>query len=210
MRDFGIDMDTFAYYINQLNTPVNVIVDAGCNDGVDSYKLKQLYPKADVYGIEGSSINFGKYKLSEKSDPTVVMFLKAAIYSRTGQAMEFYQSDGPGYSSGLFSKGGNIGQETVQTITLADLLPGIDIDVLKIDVEGAIYNALVGLGNKIYDVKAMHIEVETRPYFVGQTLQKAVHSHLIEYNFELVKSERVHVDVQQYDEIWINKKYIKE
>jgi len=49
-----------------------------------------------------------------------------------------------------------------------------NIDMLKIDVEGATYDLLLSLEENLSNIKIMHIETETYPFFEGQTLHNDV------------------------------------
>jgi hypothetical protein len=61
-----------------------------------------------------------------------------------------------------------------------------NIDVIKIDVEGATYDLLLSLDDKINDIKIIHIETETYPFFEGQILHNDVCKYLINHNFQLI------------------------
>ena len=46
------------------------------------------------------------------------------------------------------------------------------IDILKIDVEGATLELLQSLENNLNDVKIMHIETESYPFFKNQKFSR--------------------------------------
>jgi FkbM family methyltransferase len=46
-------------------------------------------------------------------------------------------------------------------VPLADLVGDEQIDILKLDCEGYSYDVLIGLGQKIKQVRVLHIETET-------------------------------------------------
>ena len=86
---------------------------------------------------------------------------------------------------------------------------GIDeIDLLKIDVEGAAYEVLVGFGKELNRVKAIQIEAEYMPVWVGQKTWDDISSLLLNTGFQLIHFE-LQEDGIQSDSFWIQKKLIK-
>jgi len=85
------------------------------------------------------------------------------------------------------------------------------IDIIKIDLEGATYDALISLGSNINDIKIMHIETETHAFFKEQRLHNDVCSYLHANNFHLVDITFVEISNECYqsDSVWVNKKFMK-
>ncbi|MGB3907576.1 MAG: FkbM family methyltransferase [Methanomethylovorans sp.] len=86
---------------------------------------------------------------------------------------------------------------------------GIDeIDLLKVDVEGAAYEVLTGFGKELNRVKAIQIEAEYMPVWVGQKTWDDISCLLSNNGFQLVHFE-LQEDGIQSDSFWIQKELIK-
>ncbi len=81
------------------------------------------------------------------------------------------------------------------------------IDFLKIDVEGANCEVLVGFGNELSRVKSIQIEGECLPYWEGQKPYKDIEVLLKQNDFELVYFLLSPGGVQS-DSFWIQRRYI--
>ena len=75
------------------------------------------------------------------------------------------------------------------------------VDVLKLDVEGATHQVLEGFGERLKDVKVMHIECEHIPVWDGQLVFRDVEKLLIENDFVLI---HLKVIWPQSDSIWVH------
>jgi FkbM family methyltransferase len=75
------------------------------------------------------------------------------------------------------------------------------IDAMKIDAEGAAWDVLVGAGDLLLGVKAIHIETEWVELFEKQRLEAEVFSILQSYGFTKTWENRVE-DLGQGDSIW--------
>lgn len=82
------------------------------------------------------------------------------------------------------------------------------IDLLKLDVEGANYEVLLGFGAALNKVKAIHVEAENTPVWKGQYLYKDISKLLSDNGFELVSFELK--DSIQSDSFWIKKNLLKQ
>lgn len=81
------------------------------------------------------------------------------------------------------------------------------IDFLKLDVEGANYEALEGFGDELSRVKAIQVEGEYRQYWEGQKLYWDIEQLLRQNNFELVYFS-LSDDGVQSDSFWVQRRYI--
>jgi len=81
-----------------------------------------------------------------------------------------------------------------------------NIDILKIDVEGATYDLLLSLEENLSNIKIMHIETETYPFFESQILHNEVCLFLIKNNFILIDITFCEITPNNYqsDSVWIN------
>ncbi|WP_411330380.1 FkbM family methyltransferase [Desulfovibrio desulfuricans] len=81
-----------------------------------------------------------------------------------------------------------------------------NIDFLKLDVEGATFEALEGFGLRLKDVKAMQLEAEHIQVWENQKLYGDIERLLTEHGFSLLNFQR---KSQQSDSIWVQEEYIK-
>ncbi len=82
------------------------------------------------------------------------------------------------------------------------------IDFLKLDVEGANYEVLLGFGVDLDKVKAIQVEAENTEVWAGQYLYKDIAELLFSHNFELIYFELK--DSAQSDSFWVKKNLIKQ
>jgi len=83
-----------------------------------------------------------------------------------------------------------------------------DIDMCKIDVEGATYEVLESFGDSISRIKSFHIEAEHKVVWKKQKLYSIIESFLTEHGFEKIYFKYVNDVVVQSDSIWVQKKYV--
>jgi FkbM family methyltransferase len=185
---------------------IKYIVDAGSLDGADAIFLKNKYMNANTYAIEGLPDNYEKFLHNN----TQIIPINAVIANYDGN-IDYHQKNINGIH-GIYNRGDNYGNiilnlpcYKLSTIMNNYNIP--DIDILKIDVEGATYDLLLSLENNLSNVKIMHIETETYPFFEGQTLHNDVCLFLIKNNFILLDIVFVEITPNNYqsDSIWINK-----
>jgi len=82
-----------------------------------------------------------------------------------------------------------------------------EIDFLKLDVEGCNYEVLEGFGNRLKDVKSIHIEAEHTDFAYGNNkLFISIQSLLENNGFEMVYFQRY---TSQSDSFWVQKEFIK-
>jgi len=114
-----------------------VIFDIGCHIGVSILRLRVAYPQAEIYGFEPDPKTFSRLVANVAQLPDVTV-LPWAISGTDGDA-SFYprpQSWISSMSSGR-SAGPGITVESVTLDTALHRLGVADLDLLKIDAEGA-------------------------------------------------------------------------
>lgn len=99
----------------------------------------------------------------------------------------------------------------VNTILGSRLLHNIneEIDLCKIDVEGATYEVLVSFGDDISKIKSMHLENEHKEVWKGQKLYDEVKTFLITKGFTEIYFQYVNNVVLQSDTIWVQTNLLK-
>jgi len=140
--------------------------DVGSRDGKDGVELAQRIggTEADVTAIEA---NPSQAKIIAESYPKV-MVIQTAVGNVRGQvSFTVYEGDeGVVGSSSLNhdwkdSESHKSHEVITPIVPLADLVGDEQIDILKLDCEGYSYDVLIGLGQKIKQVRVLHIETET-------------------------------------------------
>lgn len=207
-----IQQDEFLNIISNFFSDFEIknIMEIGSLNGNDSRLYKSRYPNANVYCIEGLKENFDLYI---KNDTEIIPI--NTIVADFDGTITFHKKDINGIHS-IYNRGNDYGTEilnnqtckTFDTICNEYNIPNIDI--IKIDVEGATFDVLVGMKERIKDIKIMHIETESAPFFEGQKLHDEVADYLSNNDFELVKITKANINGYfQHDSVWINKKFIK-
>lgn len=100
---------------------------------------------------------------------------------------------------------------TLKTMLGIKLLENInkEIDVCKIDVEGATYEVLDSFKEKIEKIKSFHIESEHREVWENQKLYQDIHDFLIEKKYTQVFFKYCGADKKQSDSIWVKNDFVK-
>ena len=203
----SIRMDDYIKLINKYidTSTISTIVDAGSMDGSDTLKLKNAFPNSTAYSIEGLPDNYNTYL----KDNTNIIGINCVIALYDGE-ITYYQKNINGIH-GIYDRGSSYGTRTLTLpcFKLATIINNYNI--LKIDVEGASYDLLLSLEQHIHEIKIMHIETETSPFFKGQTLHTDVCKLLEQNNFECIDIIFVEItdNAFQSDSVWVNKKYKK-
>ncbi|MFH1832353.1 MAG: FkbM family methyltransferase [bacterium] len=121
------------------------IIDAGSNIGISILFFKKMYPDAKIIGFEPSKTNFellGK-NIKNNNITQVQVFKKALAYKENGE-IKLYN---PGSTSGTVCQSQNGKTENYEIVPITRLSNYInqDVDLLKIDIEGAEYDVFQDL-----------------------------------------------------------------
>jgi FkbM family methyltransferase len=145
------------------------VIDIGANNGLFSLYAHLKLPAARIYAIEANPLtyqslvgNIGANALQETVRP-----VNRAI-SATNGTVTFYCSSTSGWSSLFPTRGAEGGQAvSVQSMSLSSFCAaqGIgEVDVLKIDVEGAEYDIILGDPQFFsVPVRELYLEVDQHP-----------------------------------------------
>lgn len=138
-----------------------VLFDVGAHNFHDSIAMKQLIYHAAVYAFEPDLNNLAKYK--QLADSYKINVIDNAVSDKTG-VLTFYTANNEASGSLIYpSVKNNFGESkthenlvfnlqgtTVKTITLEEFCKGQNIqtiDHMHLDVQGAEYSVIKGLGN---------------------------------------------------------------
>lgn len=196
-------------YRKYFGDTAKVIVDAGTRDGKDAAYLQSQLNAGRVIAIDANPLAIFR----TKAEYPQFEIIETALADYIGEA-EFDQiiserEDFAGSSSltkaqdfpGVARK-----TITVKVTTMAELCDRLKIDsldVVKVDLEGYSYEFLIGLGERIKQVKLFHLETETFMRHEGHRSSKEVIALMQSHGFELVdKSYEWGPAIE--DQVWVN------
>ncbi len=168
--------------------PVHTVFDVGARDCEESRQFALAFPEARIYAFECNPATLPLCQAVAAAEPRITLTEKA-VSERAG-SISFFPIDqentqtgvangNPGASS-LLRVTGNYPEEhyvqkeiVVDTIRLDAFMqehsiPGIDI--LWMDVQGAEGRVLEGLGERLSDLRCLHMEIEFFEIYKGQSL----------------------------------------
>lgn len=131
-----------------LDRSAPVIVDIGANSGLFALRLKQLYPSARIACYEPFPPNFAQLENTiavNRLDE--VTPLQKAVGARPGNAKLFIHKRNMGGHSFYAGEALNTDHVDVEVVDLSSILGGLqtDLDLLKLDCEGAEFDILMNL-----------------------------------------------------------------
>lgn len=139
-------------FLSTKNNPV--IFDCGSNIGISVLYYKSKYPNAKITAFEPDPNiiqvlrrNIIKNKVDD------VMVIDAAVWTKNGEAQFFCE----GADGSRLTPASVPGTVTVKTVSLNDLIIG-EIDLLKLDIEGAEYDVILSIAQKLNLIKNIVIE----------------------------------------------------
>jgi FkbM family methyltransferase len=150
-------------YPRRLLRDVRTVIDVGANVGLFSYYARLHAPQAKIFAFEADPSTFSL--LSSNVTGLGIECSNVAAASENGE-ISFFSSEVSGWSSLFQSRGASTATKvTVPAIKLSEALKDTAvIDLLKVDVEGAEYDILVGdkaLWNR--RINALAVEVDRNP-----------------------------------------------
>jgi FkbM family methyltransferase len=180
------------------------LVDVGARGGVDP-RWARFAPVLEVTAFEPDPAEC--QRLSRRADalPYAARFLPYALWRESGVEVNFHVCNWPVASSiyppnRRFLRAFPQAQELlevreIRSITTARLddmrgQEGLNADCLKIDVEGAELDVLVGGESTLRETLVLEVEVELNPVFADQPLFADVDRHLRERGWELLGLRR--------------------
>jgi FkbM family methyltransferase len=201
-----IDMPTFAALLRPhvRDEEIYAIVDAGSHDGEDCAALVREFPWAHGLAIEGDPSQVARVDVAGLATRGVD-FVHAVLAETPGTAMWHRQCYAPKIS-GIYDRQlrAPVHHVPVATRTLDDVCRAHDVprvSILKVDCEGATLDVLIGLGDRIATVEAMHLETETAPYFHGMRYFDAdVTAWCVAHGFREIARAG---EEGQFDVVWV-------
>lgn len=138
--------------------------------------IRVEYPEIEVHELAASD--------AKGSAPFMVYEGDEGIVGSSSLNLRWKEDDIPGH------------QITVETDRLDNLIKDEQIDIMKIDVEGYSYQVLMGIGDKLNQVKVYHIETEA---WTESDIQ--IKAYMMSHGYLLVD------ETEQYggmpDQVWV-------
>jgi len=210
-------------YLNKKN--INIVVEIGARDCIETLDFYNLLHPKEIYTFECNPYTLPICREKVKGIKTIHLIEKA-VCNKNGK-INFYPIDqektittwkdgNPGASS-LFKASGKYPIEKyvqkeikVEAIKLKSFFEENNIhevDLLWVDIQGAELEALKGLGEKITNVKIMHIEANFFEIYMNQPLFNEIKKYLNKKGFLLLGFN----SINDYfgDAIFVNKKILK-
>jgi FkbM family methyltransferase len=133
-----------------------VILDCGANIGVSVLNYKRQFPLAKIIAFEPDPNIVSTLKRNlHKNGADDVTVIDSAVWTRHGE-ISFY-CEGADGSRIVLDNSNSVKQTKVTTVDIAEYI-NEPIDLIKMDIEGAEFEVIPHLGNKLTLVKAMVIE----------------------------------------------------
>lgn len=179
-----------------LNRSVPVAIDGGAYEGQFSRDLLRRFPSAVIHAFEPTPESYTRLEQKTRGASGIVRH-QLAIGSANGKACFFLNSSaltnslhestsiGHHYFTALVADQGAL---EVQVVTLADFAraQGLTaIDIVKLDLQGAELEALIGMGALIDTVKIIYTEVQFAELYKDAPLFGDIDSFLRKREFTL-------------------------
>ena len=211
LRRFGIEIHGIGYiqklrnsdfkkseWIRQkelLKGKVNVIFDVGANRGNTTLKYSQIFPNAEIHSFEpfpksyevfinlhkdNLNVNINKYALSSNIG-TSILNVNESVDTNS-----FLESKKIGANSDKSCV--SVGQISIKTNTIDNYCLKnniMEIDILKIDVQGSEIEVLKGALNMLKNgrIKLIYLETYFKQQYVNQPLFHDLSKFLYNHNF---------------------------
>lgn len=206
-------------YFQEYNANPTSIVEIGSRDGRDADILRQ-YAELDPKSVYIAEAHPDCAKNIRLNYPEMNLF-QVAIFDRMGildfNAIDITYNEGYVGTSSLFKRNMDFvppshvdmvneqGYNMVKVIgitgtQLLELINRPEIDMMKIDVEGATYNVLKGFGDNLRVIKFLHIEAEDVQIWEKQHLIQEVVDLMKYYGFEMLYTDIPYIN--QIDMVW--------
>jgi FkbM family methyltransferase len=188
--------NNFLKFISKKIEKPKIILDLGARDAIQSIEFSYYFPDAKIYSFECNPSTIPKAIRNTRKFKNVEIVPKA-VYSKD-KNIDFFpvitNNDG---ASSIFRASGEFDEveklpQTKITVEATRIdtwakQNGIEkIDLCWMDLQGAEYEALIGMGDMLENVQAIYAEVEFQEIYTGQKLFSELKKFLEENGFKLL------------------------
>lgn len=170
---------------------IKVIFDIGSLNGIESVYFSQFLPNSSIYSFEANP-NSVKLVESNQINYPNTRCINKAVSNYVGKSTFYLSNSNVGASSLLKPIGGPAGTSydtiDIEVTTIEEFSKENNIesvDVIWMDLQGNELNALKGMGDMLFDVKAICSEIGLIPYYENHTLYNDIYDYLKLYGFEI-------------------------
>ena len=179
--------------IKSLLPEANIVLDCGANVGQMAEGFRRIYPHANIYSFEPVTAAFDQ--LRERCAELNVHPVKTAVSDRNGRAMINLTASAESNSLLDFKEGNPcaqwtrvVGREEVELCTLDRWCKenGIEfeqVDLIKLDVQGAELQALYGARQLLQKVKLVYLKVSFVEIYKDNPLFEEIDGFMQECGF---------------------------
>ncbi len=181
-----------------------MVCDVGSLDGDRARRFRRLLPNARIVAFEANPENAREMRNDPRNSAAGIELHEAAAWNVDGSVPFYIERVPDGSSAALrgisstrrrrpeFDVGTQRHETAVRATRLDTFLRrgGVARTIaLWIDVEGAAFEVLCGVGDLIQRVAIVHVEVEAREVWAGQKLDGSVRDYLSGRGFRAILSD---------------------
>lgn len=191
--DIKVFEQIFIYreYAVSVPHPVQFIIDGGANIGLAAIYLQQQFPQATIVCVEPEPENFGMLKKNVQAY-SQIHCLQNGLWNQKAflQIADEFAMGSWGF---ICKEVDSPNPQTIEAISIDDVLHKFertDIDILKLDIEGAEYEVFADhYQNWLPNTKVIMIELHD---WFRKGCSKSFFSALLQYNFSVMtKGENI-------------------
>lgn len=216
-------VEAYKRYFGEPQTPI--IYEVGSRDGNDGIELAERLCDRPLSEIDQSHIvlfepNPPQADIIREKYPDALV-LECAASDKEGSA-DFLQIDDPTDIAAVGSSSMDLNRRhvkpgrkhiiTVRTRRLDNVMADLEevgVDVMKIDAEGYTMPILKGLGERLKDIKVLHLETEIGNglHIVTTATSRQVFDYMVEQGFLCYAQEYEWGGIE--DQVWVNAELLR-
>lgn len=186
----------FINYIREYISYPKIILELGSLDAIQSIEFSILFPKAQIFAFECNPSSIKKC-LENTANLKNIEVVPKAVHNKN-ERVKFYPVVTNIGASSLYKVSSNY--RTIETLIQEEISveatridtwasdKGINqIDLCWMDLQGAEYYVLEGMGDLLFTVQAIYLEVEHQELYNNQKLYEDIIEFLKQKNFSLIK-----------------------
>lgn len=163
----------------------NVVIDAGANEGILTLMFSnKVQSSGKVFAFEPDKANIETFKgnISLNGNTLNINLIEKGLWANSG-TLDFYEAGT--VSSSVYYIGGKSEKKNISVISIDDFVDSEDInklDFIKMDIEGAEIEALVGARNTIQSFKP-HFAIASYHIVENEVTYKKVEAFFASINY---------------------------